>query len=139
MAFGADIMEWASDSQQWSSAECAETVRAIYKRIVMYSPNQYVGKYSQGHFNKNWRLGETKQIGEIEGTVTPQQKYTEIDMFVDDDYFLNHPSGQVTMTNSTEYITEIEYKGWVKRNGSPGHPAYAPVATALAEFVGVGR
>ena len=67
MTFGADIMEWASDSQQWSSAECAETVRAIYKRIVMYSPNQDVGKYSQGHFNKNGDLVKQNRLGRLKG------------------------------------------------------------------------
>ena len=134
-SFGADIAAWASEAQYWASAECAKSVRILYKRVIAYSPNQYRSdsKYSQGHFNKNWRLGETAQVGEIAGTITPVQKYAEIDSIVDDEYFLNHPSGKVTMTNSTEYISEIEYKGWKRMDGSQGRIAYAPVTKALAQ------
>lgn len=131
--FGADIAAWASESQFWTSQKCAETVRKLYKRVVFLSPNQFASKYSVGHFNKNWRLGTTAMQGEIAGNTTVVEKHAEIDRFIDDEYFLLNK--QVTMTNSTEYVTEIEYIGWKKRDGSPGHPAYMPVAKAIAEAI----
>lgn len=131
--FGADITAWASEAQFWTSQQCAQTVRKLYKRVVFLSPNQFVGKYSQGHFNKNWRIGPTAVQGEIAGNTTVVEKHAEIDRIIDDEYFLLN--NQVTMTNSTEYVNEIEYVGWKKRDGSPGHPAYAPVAKAIAEVL----
>ena len=131
--FGADIAAWASGAQFWTSQQCAQTVRKLYKRVVFLSPNQFASRYSVGHFNKNWRIGPTAVQGEITGNTTVVEKHQEIDRLIDDEYFLNNPAGLVTMTNSTEYVNAIEYVGWKKRDGSPGHPAYAPVAKAIAE------
>lgn len=133
--FGADIAAWASESQQWASEECATTVRKLYKRVVELSPRVGLGRYSTGHFVNNWRLGEIPQQGEIAGEKTYIQKALEIESFIDDEYFLNHPSGKVTMTNSTSYVTEIEYEGWKKTLGPNARDKYAPVATAIAEIM----
>ena len=64
---------------------------------------------------------------EITGLETESQALARIDRQIPDDYFLLYD--KVTMTNSTPYITEIEYKGW-KRTG-----AYMPIATALSMFL----
>ena len=128
-AWADSISEWCADSQQDTSAAVAKTARNLYKMIVQLSPSPSytIGGYSQGHFMKNYRIGPTAQVGEITGLETESQALARIDRQIPDDYFLLYD--KVTMTNSTPYITEIEYKGW-KRTG-----AYMPIATALSMFL----
>lgn len=128
-----EIQDWAneisafcSEGQEHLSAEVAQRARILYKRIVALSPSPSfnVGGYSQGHFLKNYRIGARPQVGEIPGEEDTAQTFKRIDAQIPDDYFMANQT--VTMTNSTSYIADIEYKGWQRT------PAYAPIAKALA-------
>lgn len=128
-----EIQDWAneisafcSEGQEHLSAEVAQRARILYKRIVALSPSPSfnVGGYSQGHFLKNYRIGARPQVGEIPGEEDTAQTFKRIDAQIPDDYFMANQT--VTMTNSTSYIADIEYKGWHRT------PAYAPIAKALA-------
>ena len=129
--FGADIAAWAEEAAIQASRSCANKAATLYKRVIVLSPKVGMGEYSIGHFVMNWRLGtQGAVIGEIPGTSNYYEKSNEIDLILDDDYFLNHD--MVTMTNSVPYIHKVEYYGWKRKDGS-SFPAYAPVAKALAE------
>lgn len=121
-----EIMAFCSEGQEHLSAEVAQKARILYKRIVALSPSPSfnMGGYSQGHFLKNFRIGSMPQVGEIAGNEDTAQTFKRIDAQIPDDYFLVNQT--VTMTNSTSYIANIEYKGW------KGIGAYAPIAKALA-------
>ena len=123
------ISEWCADSQQDASAAVASKARELYKMVVQLSPSPSytVGGYSKGHFIKNYRIGPFPQVGEVAGTETESQTLARIDYQIPDEYFLVNE--KVTMTNSTPYIEEIEYRGW-KRTG-----AYMPIATVLSMFL----
>ena len=129
--FAADIAEWCNEAVRWASTECAARTRKLFYRIVDLSPQVGYGKYSKGHFIHNWRVGPYAIQGEIAGTTTQSEKNAEILRVIDDEYFLGNE--KAVFTNSTEYVQKIEYEGWKKLDGSDGHPAYAPVATALSE------
>ena len=132
MSFGDDIAEWTSEAQEFVAASCAETTRRLFRRVIELSPSYPVAPYSRGHFMHNWRIADVALVGEIAGETTESAKIAEVNAKIDDEFFLNAmmTTGQAVMTNSTEYITEIEYQGWPS-----GKPAYAPVAKAIAELM----
>ena len=126
--WASEIQEWCSESQVALSAQVGAKARAVYKRIIDYSPSpdNPIARFSVGHFIHNWRLGNSAQAGEIGGTETSDVAKARIDAFIDDEYFLVNE--KVTMTNSTEYVDAIEYLGWPS-----GKVPYAPVARAIAD------
>lgn len=133
LAFAEDIDKWAEDTLKATSAECAETARTLFRRVVGLSPQVGYGEYAVGHFIHNWRIGTAEAlVGEIAGNSTYAIKYGEIDQTINNDYFLNND--QVTFTNSVPYVLRVEYTGWPKKDGQ-GHPPYSPVAKALAELM----
>ena len=62
--------------------------------------------------------------------MTQAAKIAEINEAIDDKFFLQHKAAY--FTNGAHYSNEVEYVGWKKRDGSPGHPAYSPVAKGIA-------
>lgn len=131
--FATDIAEWCNEATRWAASECANRTRKLFYRIVDLSPQIGRGKYSKGHFIRNWQVGNTALQGELAGTTTQSEKNAEIQRVIDDEYFLGNE--KAVFTNSTGYIENVEYVGWKRLDGSPGHPAYAPVATALSEAI----
>ena len=131
--FGDEIAAWAREAEQFASTACSESARRLFRRVVGLSPQVGYGEYAVGHFIHNWRIGTAEAlVGEIAGNSTYAIKYSEIDHTINNDYFLNNE--QVTFTNSVPYVLRVEYTGWPKKDGQ-GHPAYAPVAKAIAELM----
>ena len=130
--FGDEIAAWAREAQMEAAASCAATARRLFRRVVELSPTYPIAPYSRGHFMHNWRIGNSALVGEIAGETTESAKLAEIEAKIDDEYFYNvmASTGAAVMTNSTSYLTEVEYKGWPS-----GKPAYAPVAKAIAELM----
>lgn len=132
LSFSSEIAQWADEAKNWASSECAKKARYVLVKIVEFSPDKVIGsRYSKGHFQRNWIISGSPVLPrEYEGEVTQAAKIAEINEAIDDKFFLQHKAAY--FTNGTHYSREVEYVGWKKRDGSPGHPAYSPVAKGIA-------
>lgn len=122
--FGADIAAWASEAQQWTSAEAAKKVRYLFIKVCEFSPRQGYGRFSTGHFMKNWRPSKFPLSGEIAGEATLASKTAEINSTIDDEFFLTNEAAY--FVNNTSYADHVEYLGW------QATPAYKPMEKGLA-------
>ena len=136
--FSADIMAWASETQDWIGETISNEARVLFSTVVNLSPRQGIAPYSTGHFIHNWKIGPTPTYSEYSGTATSSQKIGEIKNLISDDYFFIYPS--VFFTNATSYANQVEMDGWVRTGPySPVQKAFggfgAPVTKALASII----
>jgi len=122
--FGADIAAWAQQAPIWAAEQAAAKTRQVFIRVCEFSPRQGYGRFSTGHFMKNWRPSPFPLGGEIAGEATLAQKVSEISAIIDDEFFLGNTDA--FLTNNTHYADKVEYLGW------PATPAYAPMEKGVA-------
>jgi hypothetical protein len=122
--FAVDIAAWASEAQMWASAETAKKVRYLFIKVCEFSPRQGYGRFSTGHFMKNWRPSKFPLSGEIAGEATLASKTAEINQVIDNEFFLT--SDVAFFTNNTKYADHVEYLGW------QATPAYKPMEKGLS-------
>lgn len=130
--FALEIEEWARQAGHWAAEECAKKTRQVFKQVVWNSPQLGFGRYAKGHFIRNWIPSAAPYMGgELAGETSAVQKEAQIDAVINDEFFKANVTAY--FTNSTEYCKQIEEDGWTRKDGSPGHPPYAPVAYAIAQ------
>lgn len=125
--FSADIMQWATETEEWMGETIANEAKVLFSRVVTLSPREGYGRWATGHFLYNWSVGSSPQYAESLGTASSWQKIQEVNTFLNPKYFLNNKS--VYLTNGTSYSNEVELVGWKKT------PAYAPVTKAFASIL----
>lgn len=104
------ILEWSDKTEKKVLDKCNWITKKVLYTTVNFSPTQPAAKYSTGYFMHNWLLSSNGTKGLSAGTATKQSKKTEIDSFLQKDYFKNNR--HLYMTNTTPYADKIEYMGW---------------------------
>jgi len=136
--FGDEIAAWAQEAPLWAAEQAAIKTRSIFIKVCEFSPRQGYGRFSTGHFMKNWRPTGVPVSGEITGEATLAAKVAEINKVIDDEFFLGNEAAY--FTNNTHYAYKVEETGWHDDGQNTdayqpmelGIKASAPVANAVA-------
>lgn len=128
-AFAKSMKEWCADTQQECSEAVVKVAKKLFKQIVENSPEKGKGRYSKGHFMRNWIVSDTANLLELPGETTSSAKNAEIDSVLQPDYFLDHHS--VHFSNATEYANNVEFSGWKDPSRHMNTEEYRPVGRAF--------
>ena len=146
-----DITAWADsfkevveETQNALCANVAETTKALFKTVVVYSPHKFFGsRYSVGQFMANWQVGSDIASSPILGIVaTPQQKIDEINSKITPEFFKTNKSA--FMINCLDYADKVEYEGWKITapympvdKATSGWSGEAPITRSITDYMGV--
>ena len=122
-AFFSEIREWTETTNTDIAKETVQVARTVFTMITDRSP------ILTGRFVANWHVGPTDVNYSTLGTMSWDQKISEIKAVLSDDYFLKYDKAY--FVNNVEYAKRIEEDGW---GDVGGRMAYSPVANALKKI-----